>query len=120
MTIIYCTLIVYIGYLGYYFEDVKEGLGPKLDEFKRASYQIKKNPLTILGLILVVSLLSIALFAQWLAPPAETQRDPMRMEEHFEYNFNHQPPCYFSCTAESGEEDGYILGSTDRGYDIYY
>ncbi len=111
MTIIYCTLIVYIGYLGYYFEDVKESLGPKLDEFKRASYQIKKNPLTILGLILVVSLLSIALFAPWLAPPAETQRDPMRMEEHFEYNFNHQPPCYFSCTAESGEEDGYILGS---------
>ena len=120
MTIIYSSLIVYTGYLIYYWQDVKEGLGPKLDEFKRASYQIKKNPLTILGLILVVSLLSVALFAPWLAPPSETQRDPMRMEEHFEYNFNHQPPCYFSCTAESGEEDGYILGSTDRGYDIYY
>ena len=83
MTIIYSSLIVYTGYLIYYWQDVKEGLGPKLDEFKRASYQIKKNPLTILGLILVVSLLSVALFAPWLAPPSETQRDPMRMEEHF-------------------------------------
>ena len=120
MTIIYVSTFVYILYLGYSWKDVKDSLAPKFDEFKRAVYQIKRNPLTILGLFLVLSLLSIAMFAPWLAPPSETQRDPMRMEEHFEFNYNHQPPCYFSCTAESGEEDGYILGSTDRGYDIYY
>ncbi len=120
MTIIYVSAFIYILYIGYSWEDVKDSLAPKFDEFKRAVYQIKRNPLTILGLFLVLSLLSIALFAPWLAPPSETQRDPMRMEEHFEFNFNHQPPCYLSCTAESGEVDGYILGSTERGYDIYY
>ena len=120
MTILLISLLCYLAYLGYNWDDVKEGLGPKLDEFKRAAYQIKKNPLTMLGLFLVLSLLSVALFAPWLAPPSEGQRDPMRMEEHFKYNFNHQPPCYLSCTADSGEENGYILGSTDRGYDIYY
>ena len=120
MTILYVSLLFYLVYLGYYWDGVMEGLGPKYDEFKRAAYQVKRNPLTMLGLFLVLSLLSIALFAPWLAPPSESQRDPMRMEEHFEYNFNHQPPCYLSCTAESGQENGYILGSTDRGYDIYY
>ena len=122
MTIIYISSIIYVLYLVYNRENVSENLGPKFDEFQRALYQIKKNPLTILGLFLVLSLLSIALFAPWLAPPSETQRDPMRMEEHFEFNQqrNFQPPCYFSCTADSGEVDGYVLGSTDRGYDIYY
>lgn len=120
MTILYVLLFSYLVYIVYYWDGVMEGLGPKYDEFKRAAYQVKRNPLTMLGLFLVLSLLSIALFAPWLAPPSESQRDSMRMEEHFEYNFNHQPPCYLSCTAESGQENGYILGSTDRGYDIYY
>ena len=107
-------------YLGFYWKDVREELEPKFDEFKRAAYQKKRNPLTILGLFLVLSLLSIALFAPWLAPPSEDQRDPMKMEEHWKFNFDFQPPCYFSCTAESGEENGYILGSTQKGYDIFY
>ena len=120
MTIIYVSLFIYLIYLGFYWKDVREELEPKFDEFKRAAYQIKRNPLTILGLFLVLSLLSIALFAPWLAPPSEGQRDPMKMEEHWKFNFDFQPPCYFSCTAESGEENGYILGSTQKGYDIFY
>tara|TARA_Y100000817_G_scaffold127128_1_gene99680 strand:- start:608 stop:2239 length:1632 start_codon:yes stop_codon:yes gene_type:complete len=120
MTIIYVSLFIYLIYLGFYWKDVREELEPKFDEFKRAAYQIKRNPLTILGLFLVLSLLSIALFAPWLAPPSEDQRDPMKMEEHWKFNFDFQPPCYFSCTAESGEENGYILGSTQKGYDIFY
>jgi ABC-type dipeptide/oligopeptide/nickel transport system permease component len=122
MTIIYISLFTYLIYLGFYWKDVKEGLEPKFDEFKRAAYQMKRNPLTILGLFLVLSLLSIALFAPWLAPPSEGQRDPMKMEEHFKFDgiTDYQPPCYFSCTAESGEKNGYVLGSTEFGYDIYY
>ncbi|MEC7697344.1 MAG: ABC transporter permease subunit, partial [Candidatus Thermoplasmatota archaeon] len=114
--------IFYICYLAYNWDDLKDSIAPKFDEFKRTLYQIRKNPLTMLGLFLVLSLISVAFFAPWLAPPSENQRDPMRMEEHFSFNQprNFQPPCYFSCTADSGEVDGYILGSTDRGYDIYY
>jgi ABC-type dipeptide/oligopeptide/nickel transport system permease component len=114
------SLLTYSIYTIYNWNEIKGGLAPKYDELKRAAYQIRRNPLTILGLFLVVSLLSIALFAPFLAPPSENQRDVMSMEEHFEFNYDHQPPCYFSCTAESGEKNGYILGSTDRGYDLYY
>ena len=120
MVIIYVSIFLYLLYVAAFWSDIRDGLAPKFDELKRAAYQVKRNPLTILGLVLVVSLLSIALFAPFLAPPSESQRDPMSMEEHFDFNYNHQPPCYFSCTAESGQENGYILGSTDRGYDIYY
>jgi ABC-type dipeptide/oligopeptide/nickel transport systems, permease components len=122
MTILMILAIFYLGYLAYNWNDLKDSLTPKFDEFKRTLYQIRKNPLTMLGLLLVISLISVAFFAPWLAPPSENQRDPMRMEEHFSFNQprNFQPPCYFSCTADSGEVDGYVLGSTDRGYDIYY
>ena len=118
--ILLISLIFYLGYLAYYLDDLKASLEPKFDEFKRTIYQIRKNPLTLLGLFLVLSLISIAFLAPWLAPPSENQRDPMKMEEHFQFNFDPQPPCYSSCTADAGEKNGYILGSTDRGYDIYY
>ena len=49
MTIIYVSLFIYLIYLGFYWKDVREELEPKFDEFKRAAYQIKRNPLTILG-----------------------------------------------------------------------
>ena len=129
MTIIFVSIFIYLFNLllklpvvsqRWVWEDIKNHFAPKFDEFKRMSYQIKRNPLTMLGLVIVLSLLSIALFAPFLAPPSENQRDPMEMEEHFEYNFKLQPPCYFSCTGNSGEEDGYVLGSTTKGYDIYY
>jgi peptide/nickel transport system permease protein len=120
MVILYASIFLYSLYIAAFWSDIRDGFAPKFDELKRAAYQVKRNPLTILGLVLVVSLLSIALFAPFLAPSSESQRDPMSMEEHFEFNYDHQPPCYFSCTAESGQENGYILGSTDRGYDIYY
>ena len=120
MILLLLSLVLYSLYVLYNWAEIQESLAPKYDELKRAAYQIKRNPLTMLGLFLVISLLSIALFAPFLAPPSENQRDVMSMEEHFEFNYDHQPPCYFSCTAESGEKDGYILGSTDRGYDLYY
>jgi len=120
LTMVYILLVLYLVYIWYNWDDVKLEFAPKIDEFKRAAYQVKRNPLTMLGLFIVIFLLSIALFAPVLAPPPDDQFDPTRMEEHFEYNFDLQPPCYLSCTGESGEKDGYILGSTNKGYDIYY
>jgi len=118
--IVILLLILYSIYIFQNWDEIKPEVYPRLEEMKRAAYQVRRNPLTMLGLIIVISLLSIALFAPFLAPPSETQRDPMEMEEHFDYNLDLQPPCYFSCTGDSGEEDGYVLGSTTKGYDIYY
>ena len=105
-------------------------LGPRREEWKRMSYQFFRNPLAVFGLVIVTLLLLMALFAPILAPPSEAQleRDPMRMEENFQFNHNLQPPCieWWSlhplkgCTGERGEENGFILGSTNKGYDIYY
>ena len=120
MNIVYFSLLLYSIYVIRNWNDIKLEITPKLDEFKRAAYQVRRNPLTILGLLIVIFFLAVAALAPILAPPAEDQRDPKRMEEYFDYNFDLQPPCYFSCTGNSGEEDGYVLGSTNRGYDIYY
>ena len=94
------------------------------------SYQFFRNPLAVFGLVIVTLLLLMALFAPILAPPSEAQleRDPMRMEENFQFNHDLQPPCIEwlslhplkGCTGERGEENGFILGSTNKGYDIYY
>ncbi|SVD76303.1 uncharacterized protein METZ01_LOCUS429157, partial [marine metagenome] len=118
--VVYFLVLLYSFFLYNNWEEVRLTLSPRIDELKKSGNQIRRNPLTMLGLIIVILLLSVALFAPVLAPPSEIQRDPMRMEEHFEYIYDLQPPCYFSCTNPSGEENGYILGSTDKGYDIYY
>ncbi len=96
--------------LSFSMNDFKAELNPRLDEFKRAAYQLKKNPLALIGLCMIFTIFLVAIFAPFLAPPEEGQRDPHRMEEHFEYNFDLQAP----------GENGYILGSTNAGYDIYY
>ena len=96
--------------LSFSMDDFKAELNPRWDEFKRAAYQLKKNPLALIGLCMIFIIFLVAIFAPFLAPPEEGQRDPQRMEEHFEYNFDLQAP----------GENGYILGSTNAGYDIYY
>ena len=121
-----------------FYSEFKSSFGPRVEEWKRMSYQFFRNPLAVFGLLIVITLLMVSLFAPILAPPSETQlvRDdpndpwdgPMRMEENFEFNHNLQPPCITwlslnpleNCTGERGEENGFILGSTDKGYDIYY
>jgi len=89
-------------------------------ELRRMAYQLRRNPLALLGLFIALAILLVALMAPFLAPLEPGQRDADRMVEHFEFNHDLQPPCYWSCTGERGEADGYILGSTSKGYDIWY
>jgi len=123
-------LAIWILSIALNWSEFVSSLGPRREEWKRMSYQFFRNPLAVFGLVMVTLLLLMALFAPVLAPPTEAQleRDPMRMEENFEFNHNLQPPCieWWSlhplegCTGERGEENGFILGSTNKGYDIYY
>jgi peptide/nickel transport system permease protein len=123
-------LAIWILSIAINWSEFVSSLGPRREEWKRMSYQFFRNPLAVFGLVMVTLLLLMALFAPVLAPPTEAQleRDPMRMEENFEFNHNLQPPCieWWSlhplegCTGERGEENGFILGSTNKGYDIYY
>ncbi|HIA98071.1 MAG TPA: ABC transporter permease subunit, partial [Marine Group III euryarchaeote] len=123
-------LAIWILSIAMNWSEFVSSLGPRREEWKRMSYQFFRNPLAVFGLVIVTLLLLMALFAPILAPPSEAQleRDPMRMEENFQFNHNLQPPCieWWSlhplegCTGERGEENGFILGSTNKGYDIYY
>jgi peptide/nickel transport system permease protein len=123
-------LAIWILSIAMNWSEFVSSLGPRREEWKRMSYQFFRNPLAVFGLVIVTLLLLMALFAPILAPPSEAQleRDPMRMEENFHFNHDLQPPCIEwlslhpleGCTGERGEENGFILGSTNKGYDIYY
>ena len=85
-------------------------LAPRWAELKRTAHHFRRNPLALLGLVIVTLIILMALAAPLLAPPEPGQRDVTQMEEHFEYNYDLQAP----------GENGYKLGSTDKGYDVYY
>lgn len=93
---------------------LKQAWVPRLAEYKRLGRLLGQNRLALLGLVLVSIILMVALFAPWLAPPENDRqaRDPYRMEEHFEYGRAGK-------LKEPGS-DGYPLGSTKKGYDIWY
>ena len=102
------------------WRDFVAEIPPRRAELQRMAYQLRRNPLALLGLFIALAILLVALMAPFLAPLEPGQRDADRMVEHFEFNHDLQPPCYWSCTGERGEADGYILGSTSKGYDIWY
>ncbi|MDP6846053.1 MAG: ABC transporter permease subunit [Candidatus Poseidoniia archaeon] len=102
------------------WRDFVAEIPPRRAELRRMAHQFRRNPLALLGLFIALTILLVALMAPFLAPLEPGQRDADRMVEHFEFNHDLQPPCYWSCTGERGEADGYILGSTSKGYDIWY
>ena len=102
------------------WRDFVAEIPPRRAELRRMAHQLRRNPLALLGLFIALAILLVALMAPFLAPLEPGQRDADRMVEHFEFNHDLQPPCYWSCTGERGEADGYILGSTSKGYDIWY
>ena len=102
------------------WRDFVAEIPPRRAELRRMAHQLRRNPLALLGLFIALAILLVALMAPFLAPLEPGQRDTDRMVEHFEFNHDLQPPCYWSCTGERGEADGYILGSTSKGYDIWY
>jgi len=102
------------------WRDFVAEIPPRRAELWRMAHQLRRNPLALLGLFIALAILLVALMAPFLAPLEPGQRDADRMVEHFEFNHDLQPPCYWSCTGERGEADGYILGSTSKGYDIWY
>jgi peptide/nickel transport system permease protein len=71
-------------------------------------HNLKKNPLSIVGISLVLAFLLIALFAPLIAPTPKGQYDPY-MIPRTGYNPTPQPP-----NAE------HVFGTTQGQYDIFY
>ena len=71
-------------------------------------YQLRKNPLSIIGVTLILIFAIIAIFAPILAPPPEGHFDPYQIPRDG-YSPVPQPP-----------SEEHILGTTQGQYDIYY
>lgn len=71
-------------------------------------YHIKRNPLSIVGLVLIVSFTVIAIFAPLIAPTPEGQ-----------FNSYMIPRDGYASTPEPPSDD-HIFGTTQGQYDIFY
>jgi peptide/nickel transport system permease protein len=80
---------------------------PRLQEFVFSAKRFISNPLSIIGLIIILAFAIIAVMAPVLAPP-EDPRDPYKIP-HAGWNVEPQPP-----------SEEHIFGTMEQQYDVYY
>jgi peptide/nickel transport system permease protein len=80
---------------------------PRMREMRHSLVLIRRSPLALIGLTLVLGIIVIAIFAPFLAPVPKGQLDPLDIPKNFQ---NPMPP---------GAE-GHIFGTGKEGADIYY
>ena len=79
---------------------------PRLQEFLFSTRRFLKNPLTIIGLVIIILFALIAIFAPLIAPPQGS--DPYRIP-HTGWKMAPSPP-----------SDMHPLGTLEQQYDIFY
>ena len=81
---------------------------PRLREARKSWYLIRTNYTALAGLVMVIAMVSIAILAPVLAPPAPNT-DPLQIPRDWRFA-NPIPP---------GAE-GHLLGTSNNGIDMYY
>ncbi|NOY09521.1 MAG: ABC transporter permease [Spirochaetes bacterium] len=84
----------------------KIAVHPRLQEFLFSTRRFLKNPLTIIGLVIIILFALIAVFAPLIAPPQGS--DPYRIP-HTGWKMAPSPP-----------SDLHPLGTLEQQYDIFY
>lgn len=79
-----------------------------LSTWQLAWLRFRRNPLSMLGLVIILLFIVVALLAPAIAPPPAGARDPYMMP-HEGYSPDPQPP-----------RPGHPLGTTEQAFDIYY
>jgi peptide/nickel transport system permease protein len=77
-------------------------------DWKFMARQLVRNPLSLIGIIIIVVFAIIAIFAPLIAPTPEGHRDPYMI-----------PRDGYSATPQPPSEE-HILGTTEGQYDIFY
>ena len=98
---------------------LRNSITPRLREFRFSLFLFRKSPLAIVGIIIVLSILIIALFAPLLAPPWYPN-EPDKLPRDFQFP---KPPGAETLIKDAqGVPTEYtlILGSGKFGADIYY
>ncbi len=88
------------------FGQFKKSITPRMREIRFSMYLARKSLLAMIGLAIVIIIVSIALLAPVLAPPANPL-DPMQMPRDF-------------MTPKPPGAEGYAFGTGKLGTDIYY
>ncbi|MEM3627863.1 MAG: ABC transporter permease [Candidatus Bathyarchaeia archaeon] len=94
--------------LGLRWKEFRTSLDPMLKELRFILSRIKKSPLSIVGLVIVVFFVFLAILAPVLAPPMPGY-DPYMMPREKPYGPIPQPP-----------SEKHPFGTTPGQYDIYY
>ena len=79
-----------------------------MTDFKFLARQLLRNPLSLIGIVLIVIFAIIAIFAPLIAPPPEGHLNPY-MIPHDGYSVTPRPP-----------SEEHIFGTTQGQYDIFY
>jgi len=87
-------------------KEFKAGMAPTIKEIKFMMNRIKKSPLSIVGVTIIIFFIAIALLAPVLAPPPYA--DPFKIPHDRPFP-TPQPPSY-----------KHIFGTAEGQYDIYY
>jgi len=79
-----------------------------VSDFKFMAKQLVKNPLSLVGIIILVIFIFIAIFAPLIAPTPEGHTDPYKI-----------PRDGYFATPQAPDEE-HIFGTTEGQYDIFY
>ena len=90
------------------FRSFKKDMEPRVEDFKFTFNKIRNNPISIVGIGIILVFAIIAIFAPVLAPPPEDS-DSSYMIPHDGYSQVPKPP-----------SSDHIFGTTQNQYDIYY
>ena len=91
-------------------KEFRDGIGPRVAEWKFMLKRLSKSSLAVTGVAIIVGFVVIAACAPLLAPPQSA--DPFSIPKDFELSVlqpNPIPPVV-----------GHIFGTTDKQYDLYY
>ena len=88
-------------------EPILSAVRPRLKELKHSLILIKRSPLALIGLAIVMGIIAIAIAAPILAPVPKGQVDPLQI------------PKTFQAPVPPGAQ-GHLLGTGVEGEDIYY
>lgn len=96
--------------------EIKKSMQPTIKEWKFILSRIKKSPLSLVGLALIVFYVSLAFLSPVLAPPPPGATDPFMVPQ--DWVLLKRPT--LDTAAPIPPSTTHIFGTTERQYDLYY